>query len=76
MHIPLQSGDNRILELMNRTHNSGQISFKIKGISKRMQGISIGTDVIVGFPGEGTWFQSTYTLLEHLPISYMLWDNK
>jgi len=72
LHIPLQSGDNRILKLMNRTYNSGQFSFKIKGISKRMPGISIGTDVIVGFPGEGdTEFQSTYTLLEHLPISYM-----
>lgn len=38
LHIPLQSGDNRILELMNRTYNSGQFSFKIKGISKRMTG--------------------------------------
>lgn len=72
LHIPLQSGDNRILGLMNRTYNSGQFSFKIKVISKRMTGISIGTDVIVGFPGEGdAEFQNTYTLLEHLPISYM-----
>lgn len=72
LHIPLQSGDDRILKLMNRTYNSGHFSFKIKRISKRIPGISIGTDVIVGFPGEGdTEFQNTYTLLEHLPISYM-----
>jgi threonylcarbamoyladenosine tRNA methylthiotransferase MtaB len=72
LHIPLQSGDNRILKLMNRTYNSDQFSFKIKDISKRMPGISIGTDVIVGFPCEGdAEFQNTYALLEHLPISYM-----
>jgi len=72
LHIPLQSGNDRILQLMNRTYNSEQFSFKITQISKKIQGISIGTDVIVGFPGEGdAEFQSTYSLLEGLAISYM-----
>ncbi|MDI6744843.1 MAG: tRNA (N(6)-L-threonylcarbamoyladenosine(37)-C(2))-methylthiotransferase MtaB [Thermodesulfovibrionales bacterium] len=72
LHIPLQSGDDRILKLMNRTYNSDQFSFKIKQIFKKIPGISIGTDVIVGFPGErDVEFQNTYALLERLPISYM-----
>lgn len=72
LHIPLQSGSDRILKLMNRTYNSSQFSFKIKHISKKIPEISIGTDVIAGFPYEGdVEFQGTYSLLEQLPISYI-----
>lgn len=52
------------------TFDSGEFSFKIKGISKRMLGISFGTDVIVGFPGERvTEFQRTYNMewMVHAP---------
>ena len=72
LHIPLQSGDDKILSLMNRAYETNQFSLKIKHIYKRVPGIAIGTDVIVGFPGEGKQeFQNTYDLLEDLPISYM-----
>ncbi|WP_176230599.1 radical SAM protein, partial [Candidatus Hakubella thermalkaliphila] len=45
LHIPLQRGDDSILKLMNRIYNSGQFSFKINDIAKKIPGISIGTDV-------------------------------
>ncbi|TAL22108.1 MAG: tRNA (N(6)-L-threonylcarbamoyladenosine(37)-C(2))-methylthiotransferase MtaB [Nitrospirae bacterium] len=72
LHIPLQSGDDNILKAMNRPYNSRQFSFKIEEICKKIPEIAIGTDIIVGFPGEGeAEFQNTYKLLEVLPISYM-----
>ncbi len=72
LHIPLQSGDDTILKLMNRTYDSRQFSMKIEHILNRAPGAAIGTDVIIGFPGEGNEeFQNTYKLLEGLPVSYM-----
>lgn len=72
LHIPLQSGSDKILKLMGRMYDSAQFSFKINEVAKRVQGISIGTDVIVGFPGEdGNEFESTRNLIDGLPISYL-----
>jgi len=72
LHIPLQSGDDNILKSMNRLYNSRQFSFKIEDICKRVPNIAIGTDIIVGFPGEGeAEFQNTYNLLEILPIIFI-----
>lgn len=72
LHIPLQSGDDNILKSMNRLYNSQQFSFKIEDICKRVPNIAVGTDIIVGFPGEGEpEFQNTYNLLESLPITFM-----
>lgn len=72
LHIPLQSGDDNILKSMNRLYNSRQFSFKIEDICKRVPNIAIGTDIIVGFPGEGeAEFQNTYNLLEILPITFI-----
>ncbi|MEK7196684.1 MAG: radical SAM protein, partial [Nitrospirota bacterium] len=72
LHIPLQSGDDNILKSMDRLYNSRQFSFKIEDICKRVPNIAVGTDIIVGFPGEGeVEFQNTYNLLESLPITFM-----
>jgi len=57
---------------MNRLYSSQQFSFKIEDICKRVPNIALGTDIIVGFPGEGEpEFQNTYNLLESLPITFM-----
>jgi threonylcarbamoyladenosine tRNA methylthiotransferase MtaB len=53
MHIPLQSGSDKILKLMNRPYNKNQFKAKIDKLKKVMPLIAITTDVIVGFPGEG-----------------------
>ena len=52
MHIPLQSGSNKILKLMNRKYNKEEFIKKIEDIRKVRPNISITTDVIVGFPNE------------------------
>ncbi len=53
MHIPLQSGSNKILKLMNRKYNKEEFKRIIDSLKKVRPNISITTDVIVGFPSEG-----------------------
>ncbi len=72
LHIPLQSGDDGILRSMGRPYDSGYYSERIRHISDRFPDISIGTDVIAGFPGEGEKeFRATFKLIETLPFSYI-----
>ncbi|MFA4831524.1 MAG: tRNA (N(6)-L-threonylcarbamoyladenosine(37)-C(2))-methylthiotransferase MtaB [Patescibacteria group bacterium] len=52
LHIPLQSGCDKILKLMNRPYTTKIFEEKIKKIRKALPDIAITTDVIVGFPGE------------------------
>ena len=52
MHIPLQSGSNDILKLMNRKYDKEYFIDKIEKIREIRPNISITTDLIVGFPGE------------------------
>ena len=52
IHIPLQSGSDEILRLMNRKYDKQYFIDKINKIRKIRDDISITTDVIVGFPGE------------------------
>jgi len=51
-HIPLQSGSTKILKLMNRHYTRQYFLDAIKSIEKKLEGIAITTDIIVGFPGE------------------------
>lgn len=52
LHIPLQSGNDKILKLMNRPYDTKYFADKLKKIRKRIPEIAITNDVIVGFPGE------------------------
>jgi len=52
MHIPLQSGSDEILKLMNRKYDTDYFKNKIKQIRSIRPNMSVTTDVIVGFPGE------------------------
>jgi len=51
-HIPLQSGSDKILKLMNRPYNKDFFIKKIERIRKLIPNVAISTDLIVGFPGE------------------------
>ena len=51
-HLPLQSGSNKILRLMNRTYTREKFMETARALREKIPGISISTDVIVGFPGE------------------------
>ncbi len=52
LHLPLQSGDDRVLKAMNRHYTTTQYRELIAGIKARVPDIAITTDIIVGFPGE------------------------
>jgi threonylcarbamoyladenosine tRNA methylthiotransferase MtaB len=71
-HIPLQSGDNLILKAMKRPYNGKQFQGLVRSINKIIPNAAIGTDVLVGFPGETDQaFQNTCSLIEALPVSYL-----
>lgn len=72
IHLPLQSGDDAVLRLMNRRYTSDVYVSTVENIIKNVPDIAIGTDVIVGFPGEGDKeFLNTKELLSSMPIAYM-----
>ena len=52
LHLPVQSGDNHILKKMNRKYTCEEYLAKIATLKKEVPGISITTDIIVGFPNE------------------------
>lgn len=72
LHIPLQSGDDRILEKMNRHYTVGHYAERLQTIVGTFPGIAIGTDVITGFPGESKEsFLNTCGFIKKLPLSYV-----
>ena len=71
LHIPIQSGSDRILKLMNRRYTRADFTAWIEGLANAVPQICLGTDVIVGFPSETEAdFQETYDLLKNLPLHY------
>ncbi|HUN54957.1 MAG TPA: tRNA (N6-isopentenyl adenosine(37)-C2)-methylthiotransferase MiaB [Smithella sp.] len=67
IHLPVQSGSNRILELMNRGYTVEEYTRKIDRLRKCVPQISITSDVIVGFPGETQKdYQETIDMMEKI----------
>ena len=67
LHIPLQSGSNKILKLMNRKYDQNVFLDKIIEIRDTLGQIAITTDVIVGFPGETEDdFQEAYDFIQSI----------
>ena len=52
LHLPVQSGSTRILRAMNRRYTKDDYLTLVKKIRERVPGMSLTTDIIVGFPGE------------------------
>ena len=62
--LPVQSGDDRVLQHMGRNYTVGRYSELVERIRRKVPGSSIATDVIVGFPGESlAEFQATVDLV-------------
>ncbi len=71
LHIPLQSGDDEILREMKRKYTVDEFSDFVRQAKAQVPQIGIGTDVIVGFPGESdAHFERTVNILRELPIHY------
>ena len=69
IEVPIQSGDDEILERMHRGYTSSDYRHLINRIRENIPGVSIATDIIVGFPGETeSQFQRSYDLLEELAL--------
>jgi len=67
VHLPLQSGSNRILKAMHRAYTAEKYVDLVHRIRQGRKGIAITTDVIVGFPGEaGEDFKLTRDLVEQI----------
>lgn len=63
IHLPIQSGSNKILKLMNRGYTSQDYLKLVNKLRNNIPEVVIGTDIIVGFPGETkTDFQATVNL--------------
>jgi len=69
IEVPVQAGDDGVLEAMRRGYTSGDYRGLVARIREKIPGASIATDVIVGFPGETeAQFQRTYDLLAELQL--------
>jgi threonylcarbamoyladenosine tRNA methylthiotransferase MtaB len=72
LHLPLQSGSERILELMNRRYTLKTFSKTVEKLIDRIENIAVGSDVIAGFPGETEDdFSNTLSFIRDLPLSYL-----
>src|SRR5207247_11051720 len=66
VHLPVQSGSNKVLKLMRRGHTIEKYFEKVDRIKHSWRDISLTTDIIVGFPGETEAdFRDTVKMVEY-----------
>jgi threonylcarbamoyladenosine tRNA methylthiotransferase MtaB len=71
-HIPLQSGSNKILQLMKRKYSRELFAERLQKIKEKMPHAFVAVDVIVGFPGEtDDDFEDMYQFIESLPLAFL-----
>jgi len=71
VHLPVQSGSDRILSLMKRGHTALEYKSKIRRLRQNRPGISLSSDFIVGFPGESDEdFTNTMALIEEVGFDH------
>lgn len=72
LHIALQSGDDSIIKMMKRPYGARLFTERVCSALENIPELSVGADVIAGFPGEGAVeFENTFEVLKNLPLSYL-----
>ncbi len=67
IHLPLQSGNDRILELMNRTYTQDEFLKLVDNIRTKIPGVALSTDTIVGFSSEtDEEFEDTFKVMKEV----------
>ncbi|OGY21865.1 MAG: hypothetical protein A2113_00875 [Candidatus Woykebacteria bacterium GWA1_44_8] len=67
IHLPIQSGNDQVLRRMNRWYKAADYKKLVKKIREKIPGVEIGTDIVVGFPGETeSGFQNTVKLAKEI----------
>jgi tRNA-2-methylthio-N6-dimethylallyladenosine synthase len=70
LHLPLQSGSDRILAAMNRGYTAAEYAALAGRIRARVPGVSLTTDILLGFPGETEDdFQKTLSMINRLEFN-------
>jgi threonylcarbamoyladenosine tRNA methylthiotransferase MtaB len=71
LHLPLQSGDDATLSRMRRRYVRDYFRDRVERVLEAMPSAAIGTDLIVGFPGESAaQFDSYFEFVASLPLAY------
>lgn len=71
-HVPLQSGSDRVLRAMRRPYNAAMYRDVVERLIRTAPDAAVGTDLIVGFPGETDEdFAQTVDLVDALPFAYL-----
>jgi threonylcarbamoyladenosine tRNA methylthiotransferase MtaB len=72
LHVPMQSGSDRVLLRMRRPYTAKQYRERLVLLAAEVPGIRLGADVIAGFPGETRDdFEETMRLIRDTPLSYL-----
>jgi threonylcarbamoyladenosine tRNA methylthiotransferase MtaB len=72
LHVPLQSGDDGILGAMRRHYTSAEYVAFVERFLDKVPGAGLGTDVMVGFPGESEEaFRASLDLIERFPFTHI-----
>jgi tRNA-2-methylthio-N6-dimethylallyladenosine synthase len=71
IHLPLQAGNNRVLDLMKRTYTIESFKDLVGRMRERIPGVALSTDVIVGFPTEtDAEFEETHRAMEEIRFDF------
>ncbi len=72
LHVPVQSGSDRILRAMRRPHTAAEVAARLVQAASVIPDLALGLDVLCGFPGEDDAdFEATLALVRSLPVAYL-----
>lgn len=72
LHIPLQSGSDRLLKAMGRPYGTATYAARLRAVARALPSVCLGADIMVGLPGEQEAdFAQSEELIASLPLAYL-----